>query len=130
MIKALKVVMIVYGVILICGGLMDIFAHDVVIRMYGLTEVASFVKWMGEIIGAAFIAIGVWVVAASRDPLRDITWVKLVITKGLLTVVVTVHSIIAGFVDFSQVGQIIILDAVFAVAFLVLYPWRAARISE
>jgi hypothetical protein len=130
MIRALRVTMIIYGAVLILGGLLDIFAHEVVIAMYGLSEVASYVKWMGEIIGAAFISVGVWVIVAGRDPLRNIYWVKLVITKSILTVVVTVHSIIVGFVDFSQVGGVLILDAVFVVAFLGFYPWRAARVSE
>ena len=130
MIKALKVVMIVYGVVLILMGLLDIFAQDVVIEMYGFGEVASYVKWMGEVIGAAFIAIGVWVVVAGRDPLQHICWVKFVITKALLTLVVTVHSVIVGYVDFNQVGVGIIFDAVFAAAFLALYPWRAARLSK
>jgi hypothetical protein len=45
-------------------------------------------------------------------------------------VLVTIHSIVAGFVDFGQVGQLIILYGIFAVLFLALYPWRAARRSE
>ncbi len=42
-------------------------------------------------------------------------------------VVVGISSIIQGYVSFSQTGAVIIMDALFAVAFLVLYPWRAAR---
>ncbi len=51
-------------------------------------------------------------------------------TMSLLAVAVSVHSIMVGYVDFSQVGMVIIYDSIFAVGFLVLYPWRAARISE
>jgi hypothetical protein len=95
--------------------------------MYGFGEVASYVNWMGEIIGAMFIAIGVWVIAAGRDPLRHINWVKFVITVSLLAVVVSAHSILVGYVDFNQVAGSIIFDGIFAVALLALYPWRAAR---
>ena len=126
MIKALKIVMIIYGVLLILMGLLDITMHDLVIQMYGFSEGPSYVLWMGEVIGALFIAIGVWVIVAGRDPLRNIYWVKLVITVCILGLAVTIHSILVGYVDFSQVVGSIIYDGVFAVAFLALYPWRAA----
>ena len=130
MVKALKVVMIVYGALMILMGLLDITMHDLVAKMYGFGEVASYAKWMGEVIGAIFIAIGVWVIVAGRDPLRHINWVKFVITVSLLAVVVSVHSILVGYVDFSQIKVSIIFDGIFAVAFLALYPWRAARSGE
>ena len=130
MIKALKVVMIVFGVIMILLGLLDIFMHDLWAQMYGFGEVAGYVNWMGEIIGAILIAVGVWTIVAGREPLGHIYWLKFVITMLLLAVVVSVHSILVGYVDFSQIGGAIIFDIVFAVAFLVLYPWRAARSSD
>ena len=60
----------------------------------------------------------------------NIYWVKFAITKTVLFVVVELYLIIQGYVDFNQIVAAIILDGVFAVLFLVLYPWRAARISE
>jgi hypothetical protein len=50
--------------------------------------------------------------------------VKFEITKSLLFTAVTAYSIIQGFVSFSQVGALLILFAIFAVLFLVFYPWR------
>jgi len=130
MIKALKVVMIVFGVIMILLGLLDIFMHDLVTQMYGFGEVASYVNWMGEIIGAMVIAVGVWTIVAGGDPLRHIYWVKFIITMLLLAVVVSAHSILVGYVDFSQIGRAFIFYCIFAVAFLVLYPWRAASSND
>jgi hypothetical protein len=130
MIKALKVVLIIYGVLMILTGLLEITMHDLVAEMYGFGEVPSYVNWMGEIIGAVFIAIGVWVIVAGRDPLRHINWVKFVITMSLLAVAVGVHSIIVGYVTFSQIAGQIIFDGIFAVALLALYPWRTARSDE
>ena len=124
MIRALKVVMIVYGAITILMGLLDITMHDLVAQMYGFDEVASYAKWMGWMICAIFIAIGVWVIVAGRGPLQHINWVKFVITMSILAVVVSVHSILVGYVGFSQIGGAII-DGIFAVAFLALYSWRA-----
>ena len=130
MVKALKVVMIVYGLIILLIGLANIVIPDQVAKMYGIEEIPAYVKWLAAVMGAVFIAAGVWVIAAGRDPLRHIYWVKFVITKSVLSVVVTVYSILVGYVDFSQVGGVIILDGIFAVAFLALYPWRAAQSGE
>ncbi len=130
MLKALKVVMIVYGVVHILLGLMDLTMHDLVAALYGFGEVARYVNWMGEVIGAIFIAMGVWVIVAARDPLRHIYWVKFAITASSLVLVVGVHSIFVGYVDFSQVGGSIVLAGIFAVALLASYPWRVARSGE
>ena len=130
MVKALKVAMIVYGVIMILAGLMDIFMHDLVTGFYGVGEASGFVLWMGSVIGVLLLSIGVWLIVVGRDPLRNIYFLKLVITKTILCVVISVYSAAVGYVDYSQVMGIIILNAVFAVAFLVLYPWRVASISD
>ena len=127
MVTALKVALIVYGAIRILMGLVDITMPELVANMYGFGEMAGYAKWMGEVIGAIFIAIGFWVIVAGRDPMRHINWLNFVITVSLLGVAVTIHSVIMGYVDFSQVIVVIIYDGIFAVAFLALYPWRAAR---
>ena len=130
MIRALKVVMIVIGVILILIGLSNIFMPDQIGKMHGFTESIGPLRWLAAVLGAIFIAIGVWAIAASRDPLRNIYMVKLLITANVLLLVVNLYSTFQGYLDFSAALPHIILDVVFAVALLVLYPWRAARISE
>ena len=80
--------------------------------------------------GAVFIAAGVWVIVAARDLLRHINWVRFEITKSILVPIVTVYSIIQGYVHFSQVGMILILFAVFAVALLAFYPWGKVTSSQ
>ena len=122
--------MIIFGVLVVLSGLADIIIPDQVKELYGLGETADYVNWMGALLGAAYIAAGFWIIIAGRDPLRHINWVKFVITWCILTVVINVYSITQGYVDFSQNGGSIIFDAVFAVVFLALYPWRAARSSE
>jgi hypothetical protein len=76
------------------------------------------------------IAIGVWAIAAGRDPLRNIYMVKLLITLNILLLILSLYSISQGYLDFSAVLVHIILDVVFAVALLALYPWRGTHSSE
>ena len=124
MIKALKVVMIVFGAIGILAGLSDIIVPEQGAKLYGFGEMADYVRWKLALGGASFVAAGIWVIVASRDPIRHINWVKFEITKSLLFTVVTAYAMARGYVSFSQVGGLLILFAVFAVLFLVFYPWR------
>ena len=130
MMRALKVTMIIWGAIAILAGLSYNIIPVQMAERAGSGQIADYVRWFMAFSGAIFIAAGSWVIVAARDPLRHINWVKFEITKSLLVPAVTVYSIIQGYVHFSQVGPILILFAVFAVAFLALYPWRAARSSE
>ena len=130
MIKALKVVMIVIGVIMILLGLNCVFNPEGMGKMHGFTESIGIVNWLAGVLGANFIAIGVWLIAAGRDPLRNIYIVKLVITLSILLLVFNLYSVSQGYLGFSAVLPHIILDVIFAVALLICYPWRAARISE
>jgi hypothetical protein len=124
MVKALRLVMIIFGAIGIIVGLSDIFIPDQLAKMYGFSAVADWVRWSSALGGASFIAAGVWVIVAARDPIKHILWVKFVITKSLLFAVVTAYSLIQGYVNFSQVGGMFILFVVFAVLFFIFYPWR------
>ena len=127
MIRGLKVVLIVFGVRNILFGLACIVTPQLVANIWGLGEITDYVPFLMGIFGLSLIAPSVWLIAAARDPLRHITWVKFGILWMILAVVVQLYSVIQGAVDFSQVGIGILQDAVFGVALLVFYPYRAAR---
>ncbi len=135
MIRALKIALIVLGVRNILLGLAfivipQLFANIWDSNIWGFGEIADYVPYIMGILGISLIAPSVWLIAAARDPLSHITWVKFGILWMILAVVVQLYSVIQGGVDFSQVRIGIISDAVFAAAFLVFYPWRAARSNE
>ena len=130
MLKALKVTMIVYGALGILFGLAYIFIPLELGDMFGYEQGPEYVAAFLAVLGVSFIAPCVFLIAAARDPLRHIYWVKFAILFAILMAVIELYSFIRGYLDFSQAGMGIILHAVFAVAFLVLYPWRAARSGE
>ena len=127
MIRGLQAALIIYGALSILLGLMLTIAPNQAAIMFGFREIADYTKYFMALCGISFIAPGVWLVVAGRDPLRHITWVKFAVLWSILAIVAGLYSIVQGVVTFSQAGTGIILDAVFAVAFLVLYPYRAAR---
>jgi hypothetical protein len=130
MLNALRVTMIVWGILGILFGLAYIFAPGLLGAMTGYEQGPSYIFYMLAIIAVSFISISVFIIIASRAPLQHINWVKFAILYCVLGVVIGLYSLLRGYVDFSQAGLGIIIDAVFAVAFLAFYPWRAARSSR
>ncbi len=130
MIKALKVTMIVWGIIGILYGLAYVFIPNQYGDMFGFEKTPEYVLGLIASLGGCFIAVAVFIIAAARDPLRNISWVKFAILFSVLNLVTESYSVIRGYVDFAQAGMGIILYAIFAAAFLVFYPWRRASGSQ
>ena len=129
MIKALKVSMIVYGVLGILFGLAYVLIPQQLGAMFGFEQGPEYVAALWASLGMSLIAASVFLIAAARDPLRHIYWVKFAILFAILMEIAELYSFIRGYVDFGQAGMGIILDAIFLVSFLAFYPWRAARSS-
>jgi hypothetical protein len=126
MIKGLKVAMIIWAAVAILVGLAYIFFPSQLGEMGGFEKGPAWVAYILALLGICYIATGAFViVAAVRDPLKHIMWVQFAIAVAILIVVVAASSIMRGLVTFSQEGTLLIVNAVFAVVFLALYPWRA-----
>ncbi len=130
MIKALRVTMMVWGILGILFGLAYIFVPLQLGSMMGYEKGPAYVAYMLAGLAGFLISISVFIIIAARDPLRHINWVKFAILNCSLSLVLGLYSVIQGYVDFSQAGMGIILHAVFAAAFLAFYPWRTARSSQ
>ncbi len=127
MIKPLKVTMIVYAVIGIVFGLAYIFVPRQLGAMFGLEEGPESVAAMAATLGVSWVSICIFIIIAARDPLKHILWVKYVIVFAILMLAAELYSLILGYIDFSHAVMGIIIHAVFAIALLAFYPWRAAR---
>jgi hypothetical protein len=127
MIKGLKVAMIIWAVIAILVGLAYILLPHQLGEMGGFEKAPEWVLYILALLGVCYIATGAFVIRAARDPIKHIMWVQFAIAVALLIAVVAVYSIARGLVTFSQEGGPLLINAIFAVAFLVLYPWRAAK---
>ena len=129
MIKVLRVVMIIWAAIAILLGLVYIFMPTQFADMVGFEHGPISTLYLLGMLGVTFIAIGTFLIIAARDPLKNILWVKFAIAWAILAVAIEAYSIGRGFVSFAQVGTGLIIDAIFAVALLALYPWRVKRQS-
>ena len=123
MIRGLKIVMIIFGAVSVLSGLAHIFIPDQLI-----SEACSAALLAMAMVGVSFVAGGVYlIIAGTRDIIRHIYWVQFAILWAILSVAGGLYSVMRGYVTFEQSMMPIIIDAVFAVALLALYPWRAAK---
>jgi hypothetical protein len=124
MLKALKVTLVVFGVVEILFGLGFTFFMPEMGAMLGFGEGPDWLPYVGALLGLTLIAVSIFLIAAARDPLRHIWWVKFGILWAITGVIAGLYSVIAGYVDFAQAGMGIIWDAAVTVALLIFYPWR------
>jgi hypothetical protein len=128
MVKVLRVAMIVWPALSILMGLGFLFfptkLGDIMAISGGADNATLSVL---ATLGVFIIVASVFIIIAARDPLKHILWVKYVTAFAIFDLAVKVYTLIRGYVTFKQIGLPLIVDAIFAVAFLVLYPWRRSR---
>jgi hypothetical protein len=130
MIKGLKVTMIVLGVVEICFGLGFLFFMPAMGAMLGFEQGPDYIQYVGALLGVTLIVISIFIIAAAKDPLRHIYWVKFAIWWSVAGVLAALYSMIMGYVHFGQAGMGTIWDAIVGAALLIFYPWRGAKESR
>ncbi len=127
MLKALKVILIVYGAIAVVMGVLHIFAPDMLMGMMGLEEMPEACMsalYAMAMVGVSFVAGGVYlIIAGTKDILRHIYWVQFALLWAILAVAGAVYSVIMGYVTFNQVMMPVIVDGVFFILLMAFYPW-------
>ncbi len=129
MTKGLTIGMMLWAAINILVGLAFIFAPQPLLAMDGFEKGPPYLSYFLAFLGNALLVSGAFVLIAARDPLKYIVWVQLAIAWSLLDTLAAGYFLMEGVVRFSQVGWVPIIDVLFAAAFLVLYPWRKARVG-
>jgi hypothetical protein len=127
MLKALKVILIVYGALAVVMGVLQAFFPNVIHAMLNLGEmpdVCSPGLYALAMSGISLIAGGIFlIIAGSRDILRNILWVQFALLWSILAVAGAVFSALMGYVAFSQAMGSIITDGVFFILLMAFYPW-------
>jgi hypothetical protein len=129
MLKALKILIIIWVAISILMGLGMLIVPEQLGEMYGYaTEGPAYIPYLLASIGAFMVVSSAFIITAVvRDIRRNILWVQFVIAGAIVSVAIGVYSMLRGFVTFEQVGVGIIIDGAFFIAFMALYPWRGVQ---
>lgn len=122
-IRGLKIVMIGGGAIETLMGLAFVFAPVQVVTMTGHGTGPTIGAYFISLLGTCILIPSVFIMIASRDPLRNISWVQFATVWAVVAVIVQTYSIMKGFATFHEVGGPLLLDVLFAIVYLSLYPW-------
>ena len=132
MTSVLKVLLWVYGIILIVVGLGCIISPDwMADTFYGIEDLTNGGLFFTTMLGSVFVPVGIWVAAAGRDPVKYIIWVKFVIMKIGIWLLVEIYTLIKGYIEpDAMVITLLAVDFIFGLAFLIFYPWKARKNSS
>ena len=120
----LKIALIIYGAIHIAQGIALIVDPEWSAGFFDFQDLAIFVPYFLTVIGGAFIAAGVWFAMTGLDPLRNINGVRFAVLWAGLLLVIQLYSLGQDYVEISQIWPSVVLNAIFAAAFLIFYPYR------
>lgn len=123
MLKALKIVLIVWSIIHIILGLAFIFVPDQASSVMGFGKLDSSSIYLGGLCGIMFLAAAIWLIIAARDITSNIIWVNFAVLWASLGVAVQLYLVISGVLGFGQAAYGLIQDFTFMVLFLVFYPY-------
>ena len=125
----LKVLLWIYGVVLVAIGLGNIIAPDWMAETaFGIDNLTNDGLFMSAMLGAIYIAAGFFIAAAGRDPLRYISWVKFAVLKIGISVVIVIYALIQEYIEPSgMVITMLAVDFAFGLAFLIFYPWKLRK---
>jgi len=125
MLKALKVILISFGVLRAFSGLMHIlFAEKVTMTFSGqIAEACKPTLLFTVTMGISWLASGIYlIIAGTKDVLRHIYWVQFALLWSILGVAGTTYSILMGYAVFNRMMGMLIGDAAFFVLLLIFYP--------
>jgi hypothetical protein len=125
--KALKVAMSVYGTGGTLFGLLYLFFPRQAIAMQSSQADSAYLVATKMALGASLVAVGIFVIIAARDPIRNILWAKFAMVFAGLFLTVALYSGFRLHEDVSQASVGIIIHGVALIALLALYPWRGER---
>lgn len=130
MTRALKIVMATYGVGGTLFGLSYLLFAERMSELQGAEAITPYLIGTKMVLGASLVAVGTFVVGASRDPIRHVLWVRFAIVFALLFTAVSVYLGLFVKAEFSEVLDGIFIHGTFAVSLLFLYPRRNRGAEE
>ena len=123
----LKIALVLYGAINIAAGIMLVVWPARMAWLYGFNSssteaVSNSVAYLMVITGAAFITAGVWFAMTFLDPVRNINSVRFAVLWAALMFIVPLYALSKGYIEVGQMWLGVILNGIFAAAFLIFYP--------
>ena len=120
MLRALKIVMALFGGVLAIEGLLDLIVPGQRAVGLGLERCIEYAPMAMAVLGATWIALGIFILSAARNPLQNISWVRLCAAMPVVLMGALVLTVVRSAATWTQIAPDVGFDVLFAVLFLVL----------
>jgi hypothetical protein len=120
--RALRVLLMMDATVLLFLGAAMILAPQHIETAFHFEALPPGVSFILALWGAALFALGIGSIVAATDPARYALWVVVGIARGGLEALAGGWCLARGFVTWPQSGFGILLAALLAAGFAVLYP--------
>jgi hypothetical protein len=120
----LKIALVIYGAIYITQGIILLVAPDRIADLYGFGLVNNHMAYLMAVTGSAFITAGVWFAMTFLDPVHNINSIRLAILWASLMFITPLYALWQGYTEIGHIWFGLVLNAIFAAAFLIFYPRR------
>lgn len=123
----LKITMAVFGAILGIEGLLDLTFPIQRAAGLGLKACATQAQLALTVLGATWLVVGGWIIAAACDPVRHRSWVHFVITMPVALMLALLLAAARGSVAIREIAVEMALNGVFLLLFIAFLPRSAAK---
>jgi len=122
MIRALRILLVIDAAVLFLLGLVLIVAPQRVAMAFHFQNLPEGINYLVGLWGCALLTMAAGYLAAAQDPFRHAVWVQVGIARGALECLLSVVYLARGIVVWPQARTGVVLAALMAVGYAVLYP--------
>jgi hypothetical protein len=127
MARALKILLYVYGVVFVIDGLFFLFFQNQTAGFLKMDSFSDNTAFFVMQLGAAYLAIGVWLIIAGRNPLKHLHWIKFIFTLLPIGILAIIYAYIKGYIGLGVLGPMTALDVVIVICLAIFYPRKAVK---
>jgi hypothetical protein len=128
--RALKVLLFLYGLIFVVDGLFFIFLQNQTADFLKMDRFSDTTSFFVMQLGAVYIAIGVWLIIAGRNPLKHLHWIKFIFTMLPIGIAAIIYAYVKDYIGLGVLGPMTALDVIIVICLVILYPRSGVKGKE
>jgi hypothetical protein len=122
MARALKVLLYLYGLIFIVDALFFIFFQNQTSSFLKMDKFNDTTAFFVMQLGVVYLAIGIWLIIAGRNPLKHLHWIKFIFTLLPIGIAAIIYAYVKDYIGLSILGPMTALDVIIVICLAVFYP--------
>lgn len=123
----LRYVLMIDAAVLILLGVFFLLTPKHIESAFHFPDLPAAVDYLIALWGCVFLTLGFGYVIAATNPLKHVVWVQMGIARGALELLLGLVYLGRGVILWQQAAFGIVVAALVAIAYLVLYPRRVSQ---